>query len=166
MQAAAAQAPLKIDPNAFGMRAIVMFAFASAGRWKDVDEQHRQAIRDNSNSPNFVEAFSRVIVGDLDAALLATERGVRVEHDRAGRQHRHLARCEKEAGAARVLQTAFGAIGGSIRRRQWTFPCPRPQYRLAQGAAAAVRSAVRRVPTTGMASSTRPNSTAAWTSMS
>ena len=79
MQAAAAQAPLKIDPNAFGMRAIVMFAFASAGRWKDVDEQHRQAIRDNSNSPNYVEAFSGVISGDLDAALLATERGVRAK---------------------------------------------------------------------------------------
>ena len=35
---AAAEAQLKIDPNAFGVRAAVMFAFASAGRWKDVDE--------------------------------------------------------------------------------------------------------------------------------
>ena len=74
---AAAEAQLKIDPNAFGVRAVIMFAFASAGRWKDVDEQRRQAIRDSGNSPNYVQAFSSVISGDLDAAMLATERGVR-----------------------------------------------------------------------------------------
>ena len=74
---AAIETVLKIDPNSFFSRAVAMFVFASAGRWKDVDEQHRLAIRDAGNSPNFVEAVSGVIAGDVDAAVVAMERGVR-----------------------------------------------------------------------------------------
>ena len=73
---AAAETMLKIDPNSYGVRSQAMFAYASAGRWKDVDEQRRQAIRDSRNSPNYALAFSGVISGDLDAAIAATERGV------------------------------------------------------------------------------------------
>jgi len=76
---AAAETMLKIDPNSYGVRSQAMFAYASAGRWTDVDEQRRQAIRDGQNSPNFALAFSGVISGDLDAALAATERGVRAK---------------------------------------------------------------------------------------
>jgi serine/threonine-protein kinase len=73
----AADAMLKIDDASYGVRAQSMFAYAAAGRWKDVDEQRRIALTVGGNSPNYYEAVSGIVSGNFDAAVAATERGVR-----------------------------------------------------------------------------------------
>ena len=72
----AADAMLKLDGTSWGVRAQTMFAYAAAGRWKDVDEQRRFALAPGGNSPQYYAAVSAVIYGDTAAAMAAVERGV------------------------------------------------------------------------------------------
>ena len=72
----AADAMLRLDGTSYGVRSQTMFAYAAAGRWKDVDEQRRLALAPGGNSPDYYAAVSAIIYGDTDAAMAAVERGV------------------------------------------------------------------------------------------
>ena len=73
----AVEAALRIDATAYGVRSQVLFVYAIAGRWKEADEQARLALADGQNSPHFMKAATSIVHGDIDAAMKATELGVR-----------------------------------------------------------------------------------------
>ena len=74
---AAIKTALGIDAKSFGMRYQAMFVFAIAGRWMEADEQRRLAVQEGGNSPNFTAAVIGLVYGNFEAAMLATERGLR-----------------------------------------------------------------------------------------
>ncbi len=69
---AAVEAALRIDASAYDVRSQVLFVYAIAGRWKEVDEQSRLALAEGQNSPHFMKAAISIVHGDIDRAMAAT----------------------------------------------------------------------------------------------
>jgi serine/threonine-protein kinase len=65
-----------LDPHLFGNAAGLLFGYAVAGRWEDVDRVRAEIERDGGgNSPNFFSAMIAVVNGDRDSAVTFVERG-------------------------------------------------------------------------------------------
>ena len=72
---AAFEAGMRLDSVAFGGRSSLLFGYAAAGRWSDVDRQRAQLERE-SWEPNYSRMVADLVEGDTAAAMTSLERGV------------------------------------------------------------------------------------------
>jgi len=72
---AAFEAGMRLDSVAFGGRSSLLFGYAAAGRWSDVDRQRAQLERETWE-PNYSRMVADLVEGDTAAAMTALERGV------------------------------------------------------------------------------------------
>ncbi len=78
---AALETAVKLDSAAFGGRSALVFAYALAGRWKDVARQRALAERDGGGGArNYHAVIAHLVYGENDAAMTALERAA-AEHD-------------------------------------------------------------------------------------
>lgn len=74
---AAFEAGMKLDSTNFGGRSSVLFGYAAAGRWSDVDRQRALIDREPATGErNYHQMVEHLVDGDYDAAMTSLERGV------------------------------------------------------------------------------------------
>jgi TolB-like protein/Tfp pilus assembly protein PilF len=66
-----------LDPTLYGNSAMLLFGYATAGRWNEADRVRTQIEREGGgNSPDFFKAITAIVYGDRSAAAAAVARGV------------------------------------------------------------------------------------------
>ncbi|MEO7454673.1 MAG: hypothetical protein ABIY52_00330, partial [Gemmatimonadaceae bacterium] len=102
----------RIDSIGFGIRPLLAFAYAGAGRWSDVDRLKAMAERETlGNSPDYNRAMFASIVGDVDAGAAAYARGI----ERREPLFLSISPCEPILGAIRsrpAFVAAVASFGG------------------------------------------------------
>jgi hypothetical protein len=66
---------MRLDSTTFGGRSSLLFGYAVAGRWGDVDRQ-RALIEREPGERNYAQVVVHLVDGEYDAAMTSLERGI------------------------------------------------------------------------------------------